>query len=70
MARKRTANIDPIGRMPELIGAFKQLGYLGDVPLLDAPGPLGLMEHDKPNPSVHPNKSNPGGPMRYYGSDA
>jgi hypothetical protein len=65
----KTRSIDPIGRMPNLHGPMAATDFLAGMPPLDSPESLRVMDGEKPNPSSHPNKTNPGS-VKYYGGDA
>jgi hypothetical protein len=69
MAKGKSKDIDPIGRMPNLYGPFACVDYLADTPNLIDTQPLKVNDGEAPTPSQHPNKSNPG-VVRYYGGNA
>lgn len=71
MARTKELNPMGVGKTPAW-GANSAYAFCdvfgGDAVLFGEKGP-GWWATDKPTPSAHPNKVNPGGTVRYFGDE-
>ena len=68
----RTKNFAPMTEKGPQLGAHSPHAFIkfmgGTAKLMGTESP-GYFESDSPHASQHPNKTNPGGPVRYIGDD-
>lgn len=66
MAKSRTLNVMGVGeaQKTDLRGAAA-VNFFGSDMMFADPVAVGWNDGDSPNPSAHPNKVNPGGPVKF-----